>query len=188
MPGQESRMKDFRTLPGPALTGERTAPALHLVPAHAIDDAVRAEVYALTRAPEFAGVALTVAQQSALLRQQFELQERDYRHRFPVADLDMVRRKGEWIGRFYVDRSTDPIRLLDIALLPQWRGLGMGRALIDALLLEADTTNRDIVLHVSRDNPAERLYRRLGFRIDGEDGPSHRMIRQPGETDCTGFS
>jgi ribosomal protein S18 acetylase RimI-like enzyme len=43
---------------------------------------------------------------------------------------------------------------------PETRGRGIGGALIERCLAEADG---DVKLHVDYDNPAKRLYERLGF-------------------------
>lgn len=50
--------------------------------------------------------------------------------------------------------------LLFIAVSPASRGQGIGRALLDAVVAESEG---DIKLHVEHDNPAKRLYERVGF-------------------------
>jgi len=69
------------------------------------------------------------------------------------------------LGRLYVDRWADEIRIIDIALLPQYRGRGIGRAILESLLDEAASRDRGRVvrIHVEHMNPAMRLYVRLGF-------------------------
>lgn len=50
--------------------------------------------------------------------------------------------------------------LLMVTVDPATRGQGIGRKLIDTCLAEADG---DVKLHVEYDNPAKRLYERIGF-------------------------
>ena len=59
---------------------------------------------------------------------------------------------------------------MDIALLPEYRGRGIGTALLEELLVEADATGRRVTIHVERFNPARRLYERLGFVEAGDPG------------------
>ena len=67
------------------------------------------------------------------------------------------------MGRLFLARNHHEIRVMDISLLPEHRGQGIGTALIDSLLDEARTTQRTVRMHVERTNPVLRLCRRLGF-------------------------
>ncbi len=53
--------------------------------------------------------------------------------------------------------------LLFVTISPQIRGKGVGGKLIKHCLIEAEG---DVKLHVEHDNPAKRLYERLGFTQD----------------------
>jgi len=50
--------------------------------------------------------------------------------------------------------------LVYIAVDKQWRGKGVGKQMMEAAIENADG---NIALHVEPDNPAKRLYERLGF-------------------------
>ena len=82
----------------------------------------------------------------------------------------MILEDAHPIGRLYVDRRPDEIRLIDIALLPSHRGRGIGSELTGGLLAEADRADLPLRLHVEADNPARRLYQRLGFREVADHG------------------
>ena len=82
---------------------------------------------------------------------------------------------SEPIGRLYVDRRTEEIRIIDIALLPEYRGKGVGSKLIRALLDEAEQERMPVRIHVERFNPALRLYRRLGFKVVEDEGVYYLM-------------
>ena len=69
------------------------------------------------------------------------------------------------IGRFYLCRFAHEIRVMDIALIEARRNAGIGTRLMRALLGVADAEGRSVTLHVEPDNPAQHLYRRLGFDL-----------------------
>jgi len=52
---------------------------------------------------------------------------------------------------------------MDIALLPEYRGRGVGGALLADLMAEASAGAKPLTIHVERFNRALRLYERLGF-------------------------
>ena len=134
------------------------------------DDAFLYAVYASTRAAELAVVPWDDAKKAEFLRMQFDAQHTFYHEQFPNAQYDVLIQEGEPIGRLYVDRRPDELRILDIALLPQFCGRGLGGRLLRALIEEADRATTPIRLHVETFNPARRLYERLGFRQVQNDG------------------
>jgi len=137
------------------------------------------ELCALTRAEEWA--ALPDETRAAILRMQFTAQHRDYRARHPGAIDAIVLVGGEPAGRLYVDRTCDPIVILDVRLAPSAAGAGRGGALLRALLAEAAGAGRAVRLHVARTNRARRLYERLGFRSCGGDEVYEAMEWRAGE-------
>lgn len=121
-------------------------------------------LYASTREEELAVLDWSEEEKASFLAMQFEAQHRHYQQHFPDARFELLLLDGEPIGRLYVDRHEEEIRLIDIALLPDQRGKGMGTPLIQELLDEAEAGGRSVRIHVERFNPALRLYERLGFR------------------------
>ena len=82
-----------------------------------------------------------------------------------------------------MSRWEREIRVVDVALVPEARGRGIGTALLRDLLAEGERTGRTVSIHVERFNRALRLYRRLGFREIEENGPYFLMEwRPPGLT------
>ncbi|MEL7059702.1 MAG: GNAT family N-acetyltransferase [Acidobacteriota bacterium] len=136
-------------------------------------------VYASTRMEELAVVPWSEREKEEFLRFQFEAQDRHYREHFPQTRFDVIEVAGKAAGRLYVDRRDDEIRLVDIALLPAFRGSGVGRALVTELLDEG--ANRGVVvrIHVERENRAMTLYRRLGFEKVEEQGVYDLMEWRP---------
>lgn len=114
---------------------------------------------------------------NGLLDGQCDAQARHIDAQHPLADRWIVERGGEAIGRFDVDRTTGPWRLIEIALVPSARGAGIGTALLAWLIGEAGVTG--VELHVAHDNPrAAALYARTGFvRVPGMSATHERMVR-----------
>jgi len=129
------------------------------------DEAFLEKLYASTRAGEMALTGWDAAQQEAFLRQQFQFQTTHYRKHYGDASFRIILRNDAPIGRLYVHFGAQEIRLMDIALLPEHRGAGLGGSILENLLREAAQLGKTVTLHVERFNPALRLYQRLGFRV-----------------------
>lgn len=125
-------------------------------------------LYAESRADELALTTLDDAAKAAFCKQQFDAQDRWYRHQFPDAAFDVVLLDGVPIGRLIVHRA-DVWHLVDIRLSASCRGAGVGTALLRALTVEAERAGCDVTLAVATNNPARRLYERLGFVVVSED-------------------
>jgi ribosomal protein S18 acetylase RimI-like enzyme len=136
-------------------------------------------VYASTRVQELSVVPWNDAQKEAFLRAQFEAQDRWYREHYATASFGVVVVGGIPAGRLYVHRGESEIRIVDIALLPEHRGAGVGTALVRELLHEADTAGKRVTIHVERFNPALRLYQRLGFAVAEDKGVYLLLERSP---------
>lgn len=141
-----------------------------------------ARLYASTREEELAATPWTEEQKAAFLRQQFEAQHAFYTEQFADAEFSVVLLDGEPAGRLYVDRRENEIRLIDIALLPEHRGQGIGGELMRDLLAEGEEKGLPVTIHVERFNPALRLYERLGFRHVEDQGPYYLMEWRPDAT------
>jgi ribosomal protein S18 acetylase RimI-like enzyme len=156
--------------------------AIALRPALPEDRPFLLEVYASTREQELAQVPFTPEQKAAFLEQQFTAQSRHYEQHYRDTSFDVVEVGGEPAGRLIVGRWEQEIRIVDVALLPHFRGRGLGTRLLAPVLAEADARGVRTSIHVERSNPAQRLYRRLGFvpAEDGDEGVYLRFDRPPG--------
>jgi ribosomal protein S18 acetylase RimI-like enzyme len=159
-------------------TGE---PAVALRPAREDDHELLARVYASTRIEELAAVPWSDEQRQAFLTQQFQAQSIDYAANFADASFDVVLVDGEPGGRMIVARRAGELKLIDIALLPEHRGRGIGTRLIRPLLEEADERGVKVTIYVERASRALGLYGRLGFEPVQDTGVYLRMERRPGE-------
>ena len=143
------------------------------------DEPFLERLYASTRADEMAVVPWGEAEKAKFLSQQFHAQHTFYQQQFGDAEFLVIERRGESIGRLYLDRRVDEHRLIDIALLPSERGKGLGGALMRDVLAEAEAAGKAVRIHVERNNPAMRLYDRLGFRNIEDQGPYYLMEWRP---------
>jgi ribosomal protein S18 acetylase RimI-like enzyme len=127
-------------------------------------------VYASTRAEEMRLAPWPPEQVEAFLRSQFELQHREYGRIFPEASYEVLVVDGADAGRLYVHRAEDELHVVDVALLPEFRGRGIGTALLRELMDEAGAAGKRVSIYVEETNPAQSLYRRLGFEPVAEQG------------------
>ena len=136
-------------------------------------------VYASTRADEMAMVPWDDAQKAGFLAQQFHAQTTYWDEQYPDAERSVVEIDGVPAGRFYVERWPKELRLIDIALLPEFRRRGAGTELLRKLFAEAAASGRTVTIHVEIFNAARALYERLGFVSKGERGMYMLMEWRP---------
>ena len=96
-----------------------------------------ARVYASTRWEELSVVAWSDAEKLAFLQQQFDAQHAHWQRHYHDTDWLLVLHHGEPVGRLYLSRWPREHRIVDIALLPEHRGQGLGAALLQDLLAVA---------------------------------------------------
>ncbi len=138
------------------------------------------QVYASTRETEMAVVDWTAAQKEAFLQMQFTAQHTHYQEYFGDASFDLILLDGEAVGRLYLHQRKDEFRIIDLALLTQHRGKGIGSALMRDILDQAAQADLPVRIHAEKNNPALDLYYRLGFREIGDEGLSWLMEWKPG--------
>ena len=146
------------------------AARIELRPALAEDADFLRAVYGSTREDELAPTGWTREQKDWFIAQQFHAQDTYYKQHYDGATYDVVLVDGEPAGRLYVARWDDEIRIMDIALLPPFRGQGIGERLLEPLLREGAESGRTVSIHVEQTNRAKSLYERLGFVEVGEHG------------------
>lgn len=134
-----------------------------------------AAVYASTRTEELAVTGWPDDVKQAFLGQQHQAQHDHYQAHYPGALWLVVERGGAPIGRLYLQEGGSDIRLIDIALLPEHRGAGIGGAMIDDLLAWARALGKSVSLHVEPNNRILQHYRKLGF-VEGEDWGAYRRM------------
>ena len=150
-----------------------TAPDNHVTlrPVQPKDEAFLLSIYASTRAEELALVPWNDEQREQFLRMQFAAQQQHYQTHYPDATHDLILLDERPIGRLYVDRGdAAEIRVLDLTLLPEARGRGVGTPLLRQLQAEAAATQRRLSIYLELNNRARSLFERLGFAQIEEKG------------------
>ncbi|HXG59603.1 MAG TPA: GNAT family N-acetyltransferase [Thermoanaerobaculia bacterium] len=127
-------------------------------------------LYASTREPEMRIVPWTAEQKEEFLRMQFRAQTFHYRNHYSGATFAILLLDGDPVGRLYLHQQPGDLRIMDIALVPEHRGEGIGTMLLREIMERAASAGDSVSIHVEQQNPARRLYERLGFRAVAENG------------------
>jgi GNAT superfamily N-acetyltransferase len=144
------------------------------------DEPFLKKLYFSTREEDFkAWEALGKEQAEQLMQMQFTAQTKQYRGEFPDSDHKIILFEKKAVGRLWANRNEREICCIDIAVLSEYRGFGIGTVVLRDLIDEAARTNRVFTLHVLKTNPAIRLYLRLGCEIVAEDDVHFAMEWQP---------
>jgi GNAT superfamily N-acetyltransferase len=152
-----------------------------LRPVAPTDQAFLLKLYGTSREKELAQVQWAEGQKELFLRWQFELQQREYESRFPESRYDVIVVDGETAGRLWVGADAVEVRLLDIAILPNFQNRGVGTALINELIDEVRPSTKRLrhMVFVLNDD-AHRFYARLGFVVIEDLGAyKHMEWREP---------
>lgn len=139
--------------------------AIRVRPATPDDISFTRQLFAAVRSAEFDHMPLTATQKSILMTMQFEARQADYSRRYSCLEHSIIEVDDINAGQLIVDRDTARITLVDIALLEQYRGNGIGTRIISDIIEEAFNNDRRLTLHVAAHNQAIRLYERLGFEV-----------------------
>ncbi|MEO8373936.1 MAG: GNAT family N-acetyltransferase [Sphingomonas bacterium] len=121
------------------------------------------QLYGTTREQELASVDWTQAQKGAFIAHQFNAQRLHYRNQISGCAFDVIEKHGEPIGRLYLQERESRLHIVDIALMPDWCGQGIGSTILTAMIETAGGRGKGVGIFVEKYNPALRLYRRLGF-------------------------
>ena len=93
--------------------------------------------------------------------------------RFECAEIILL--SGQPVGLLKVARDGQKWDLIQIQILPEKQGTGLGGGIWQKLLDEAVQAKATVILSVLKSNRARRLYERLGFRIVGENERAYDM-------------
>lgn len=122
------------------------------------------ELFKSTREQELASVPWSDEQKSLFVQQQHHAQHSHYMNHYDNAMFHIIEERGKPIGRLYVDRGSDDIRIIDISLLPHVRNRGIGSYYLNELFVESSESGLPVTIHVEKNNPARSLYERMGFK------------------------
>jgi GNAT superfamily N-acetyltransferase len=139
----------------------------HITPA---DDALLLELYGSTRADELALLPWSDEQKQQFIAMQLAAQQDYYSQKYPDGQHDVIVYDGRAVGRLYVARLADEIRIVDLIVLPTERNAGIGSQLVKQLLEEARAAGKRVRIFVESFNPSLKLFERMGFVAVEESG------------------
>ena len=151
-----------------------------LRPAGPADAELLYRIYVSTREEELAAVPWDAPTKEAFLRMQFAAQDTHYHANHPQASYDLIVDGEQVLGRLYLDRGGTAWNVIDIALLPEHRGKGIGSRLLTQILAEAAAAGKPVQMYVERFNPAQHLYDRLEFQQIADQGVYLLLEWRPG--------
>jgi ribosomal protein S18 acetylase RimI-like enzyme len=141
-----------------------------LRPIEATDSPFLLELYTSTRASEMSQVDWSDEQKYQFLSMQFNAQQNYYLENYQKATFDVIEWQNTTIGRLYVEEWPTELRIIDIALLPDYCNQGIGSHFLKKVMKHASNINKGVSIHVEQNNPAMLLYKRLGFEKVDEHG------------------
>jgi ribosomal protein S18 acetylase RimI-like enzyme len=140
------------------------------------DEAFLIKTYTSVRADELAQVPWSQEQREAFIKMQFDAQLLHYKTHNPNATYEIILLDTHAIGRLYVARRDQEIRILDLTILPEHRNRGIGTSLLKNLMTECVDADKPLTIYVENYNPSYRLFQRLGFNtIDESDEVNHLL-------------
>jgi ribosomal protein S18 acetylase RimI-like enzyme len=105
--------------------------------------------------------------------------EQEQRARFAAQwkreEVRIISLDGKDVGWLQVVELPTEIRLQKFFVSPQYQRSGIGSEILSNLLATWRSTGKKIVLRVLKNNPARRLYERLGFSVVAEESATFRM-------------
>lgn len=159
-------------MPLPVFPGRVGPLAVALRPQGADDLPFMRTLYLSHRWEEMSATGWPEATRRAFLEDQFRLQWLHYSNHYNQADFLVVELDGQPAGRLYLyNAHPTELRIVEIGLMPEWRGHGVGGALLRAVQEYAGQAGKFCSINVEQSNKARHLYERLGFRKISENGP-----------------
>ena len=146
-----------------------------LRPASTRDEDFFLQLYQSSRGEDLRGLGWEKDRISEFLEMQYEAQGNFHASDFPNASDEVILLGSQPIGRLTVDRRVDEIRLIDLALLPDYRKRGLGSQIVRNLQEEAALQRKPLRLQIIRFNRALGLFERLGFTRTSETGTHFQM-------------
>lgn len=135
-------------------------------PAVAADADFMRDVYVAARWEEMSVTGWPQELIVAFLHDQFRLQTQHYDTHYAEAARLVIECDGAPVGKLLLHDNGQEIRIVDIGFTPASRRRGIGGALVEWTQDIARSLGRTCVsLHVEPNNPAKRLYHRLGFSV-----------------------
>ncbi len=137
---------------------------------------------------DLVGALADEAMLAHMLRMQQDADTLGRHQHFPEAQVFLLEREGQPIGRLVIEAARGRLHLLELSLLPRSRHHGYGSCILRALKALAARRGEPMTLHVALHNTgAALLYARHGFTVVADDGVQQHMLwMHDGQSDGRG--
>jgi ribosomal protein S18 acetylase RimI-like enzyme len=153
-----------------------TTPRTSLRPSTPADADFLRNLFTVDKAAEFAAQGLPETVYQPLIDMQYRGRTATFSAQHPRAATWIIESEGIAAGQYTLEETPQGSRLIDLAILPEYRNHGLATGVLQQLMREAATAG--LALRVNKGNPAVRLYTRLGFQVANEDEVSCEMVWQ----------
>jgi ribosomal protein S18 acetylase RimI-like enzyme len=113
----------------------------------------------------------------SFLTQQFNAQHVYYQKNYIGAHFFIIEKDNKKSGRlYYTEDFAGGIRIIDIAILPEFQKKGIGNEILSSILERAIELGKNVTIHVESFNPVMNWYKKLGFeKISETNGVYHLL-------------
>jgi GNAT superfamily N-acetyltransferase len=136
---------------------------IQLRPETADDEPFLRRLFETTRALNLASKDWPELEKSAFCHMQYDAQHRYFRAEYPNALNQIIQRDGKPLGRIYIHHGKAEVLILDISLLPEHCGAGIGSALLRGLQRAAAKAGQKLTIQIERSSRLLNLLQRHGF-------------------------
>jgi GNAT superfamily N-acetyltransferase len=165
------------------LTSRTPAGAVEFRPAVPADEPFLRELDGALVAEQLGGGGLDQNTLTRLAELQFTARRRDRAAHYPEAGEQVIMLDGRPVGAILVDRSSERILIVDLALVHAARQQGIGTTIVAALAAEA--AQRGVPLRATTQSSnagARQFYARAGLQEIEDDGLNVSLQRLAGQT------
>ena len=114
---------------------------------------------------------LTEKQKDNFILQQFTIEQEQLSKVYPDAEFNIVMFNEKPVGRFYIYHGKLLNHIVEIGLLEAYRGLGIGKKIINMAIENALKNGKNVSLQVAWFNQgAHNFYEKLGFKTIENNG------------------
>jgi ribosomal protein S18 acetylase RimI-like enzyme len=105
-------------------------------------------------------------QRESIILEQFKMEKQQLEQIYPNAEFSIIKLNEEPIGRIYIYYGETTNRIVEIGLLEDYRGLGIGQRLMTTVIGNATKMKKNVRLQVAWFNQrAYKFYERIGFKV-----------------------
>ena len=97
-----------------------------------------------------------------------EYQTHHFEEKWRENQFQVIRENDQDVGAVWKEDQPDYIFIRELLLLPQFQNRGIGTLILQQVIADGNKQQKPVRLKVVKANRAIELYKRLGFRNDGE--------------------